>query len=69
MKTAFIVSPQQKTGDCVGFTGAARLVMKHGVLKTDPVRELPVTLPANTAEEEKWMDGVRVVHTHTNTHT
>ena len=55
----------QNTGDCIGFTGDARIYMKHGVLKEDKVCRLPVKVTEGVPN----MDNIRVVCARSRTHT
>jgi flagellar motor protein MotB len=48
----------QDTGDCAGFSGDARVYMKHGVLRSPPARRLPATGAELTSTS---LDNMRIV--------
>jgi hypothetical protein len=54
----------QRAGDCVGFTGDARIFMHHAVLKALPIVQLPTSATRTSKEvpcTEGWRKGMRVV--------
>lgn len=49
----------QHTGDCAGFSGDARIFMRHGVLRSPPVTKLPST--AAELDTPRLLDNIRIV--------
>jgi hypothetical protein len=53
----------QETGDCIGFSGDARIYMVHGVLREGGTAKLQPRITDESKEGSSWRENVRIVGT------